>query len=152
MLDYATLRLFWKDREGNEAKSYFYVSSSLAWEPIFSAAVSGFMPRIQSLTDAYCARLDVTWAYRHYPRPLAADGSSVQRKALLLFENQDERLDAISLVSVRPDIFEHTGPYAGIRVDPAAISAFLDMLATLPLVMKTGEPFGPTFVAGSLAY
>jgi hypothetical protein len=147
----ATLSMIYLDREQNEGTMRWRVSSSADPDAVFAAVFSTIAPRIAALSDAELWR--VTIEYRHIvTAPEVNPAADVSRRVLLLFENADGEVNALTIFSPIESLFEATGPYAGIRVVPSAVEPLVNLLVSLPFRTSDDRPFGALFLAGSLAY
>lgn len=147
----ATLSLIYVDREQNEGTLRWRVPSSASPDAVYNAVVNTIAPRIAAISDAELWR--VTIDYRHIvTKPDINPISDVSRRVVLLFENSDKEIDAITIYSPKPSLFEPSGPYANIRVLSSELAPLIDLLSTMPIRTSDNRPFGALFLAGSLAY
>jgi hypothetical protein len=148
----ARIQFWWKDRDGNEGAIQWYVPSSVAYTDVLGDAIAVAIPRMQALTDAVFQRVVIEYKSSLFSPAEPPEGSTIRRKALLIFQNADEELDALTILSPVSSLYETTGPYAGIRVDPTQLVDLVDMLSSIAFRTKDDRQFGSIFVAGSLAY
>lgn len=150
-MQWARIQLVFLDRDGNEGAIHWYIAPSFD-ESILNQAITIAAPRIEALSDARFIRATLEYRFQIISPELAPLSSNVRRKALLIFQNADDELDALTIVSPIDNLYESDGPYAGIRVKPALIHDLEALFDDIEFVTKDGRNFGPLFVAGGLAY
>lgn len=139
------------DRDGNKAKSTFYVpwgtSMADAWTMAYELA-----NRVSSLSNGVLVRIELVYKYRPDAVPAAPDGSTNERKLLLLITNDVGEIYGL-VVPSPGDIFELAGAYTGIRVDlnNSVVIAFGEMLAAVELRTDDNRPVGTEITTGGLA-
>lgn len=145
-------KLSFRDREGNIGTTSAYVALSLSDSDILSF-LNSFCPIVQELSDAslYAVQVYRTFDIEGMPEPAAdADLSSY----VALFLGNDEYVEAIYIPAPKPEMFETTGIYSGIRTDATSaivVSFAADALTVLPFTTTAeGDPFPTVFHVGGL--
>lgn len=141
-----------RDRDGNQAKITCYSPWSFTVAALWTCAET-LAERIQALSDAVLVKIELLWRFRPDTIPEAPESSNVERKLLLLIENENEEINGLIVPSVIVDIFEQSGVYAGIRadLDHPGFDAFMALLTTINFQTKDNRALGDTIAAGGLA-
>lgn len=139
------------DRDGNRAKATCYCPIAASEDNAWALAML-IGDRMQAFSDGVLFKIELTWKYRIESPATPPDDSTVERKLLLLMTNEDEEINGM-IVPSPADVFESTGPYAGIRLDLASAGAigFADMLLVVELQTSDNRPVGTVLAAGGLA-
>jgi hypothetical protein len=141
------------DRKGRVAQASWHLPITLTPEEAASRALY-ILSKALGVSNGLVMRLKLTWQWREEQPQVADPASDVQTRVALYYRNEDGP-EAQFIPSPRPDLFEQTGPYAGIRVDVAnpdvalVLSAFGDALAST--LTPEGDPFPTVYSVGGLA-
>jgi hypothetical protein len=146
------VRFTLQDRERNTSTVTFWVSRSLS-----ISALEGFIDtmasHIKQLSDARIIQVKCIIEYDIDNGQEAEPTSDVTRKAVFYYSNGDI-YEALYLPSPRSSIFESTGRFEGIRIDPTneSVQDYILALPAIPFGLTTieGETFPSTFVVGGL--
>lgn len=141
------------DRDTNTADIHFYLPFDTPVATVFDFAY-GVVPYLHAISDATVTRITVRYAHTIDTPPEPPITSELQRK-LLLFLGEEDSYEALKVPSPRQEIFEDTGPYAGIRLDMSnpTVQAFATNypLWSIPLCTEDGEVIAVPLVTGGLA-
>lgn len=143
--------LTYRDRDSNKAVFTCYCAFDIPIVDAYTYAVA-MASRVSAISDALIVAIDLTWRWTIDDPGFAPLGSTIERKILLLMTNEDGEINGI-VVPSPSDNWEHTGAYAGIRLDLASAGAlaWLDMLAALDLRTEDNRAVGTVLAAGGLA-
>lgn len=113
----------------------------------------GISDRIAALSNAVLFKIELVWRYTIEPPWSPAEGSTIERKILMLMTNEDEEINGIVIPSPADSIWETLGSYAGIRLDLLSAGAvgFADMLTLVDLRTDDNRAVGTVLAAGGLA-
>lgn len=143
--------LTYRDRGGNRAKCTTYCAWATPIAAVWDLA-NAFRSAIAPLTSAQLVKIEIT--YRHTIDDQADDqaDADLERRVLFLVENADGMINAVLIPAPR-EMWEISGPYAGIRVDLLSTSAiaFVELIQAIELRTRDGGDFGNNLVVGGLA-
>lgn len=101
----------------------------IRFAPVVDLAVLlGLLPTwaglIAPLSSAVCTGVDLIVQHKDTSPSGAAPGSTVKRGAAFFFTTAGENDHTIRIPALKPEYYEQTGPFAGIRVDLANSDIF----------------------------
>lgn len=151
----ATIRAaaYFIDRRGRVAQASWHLPIILTPAEAADRALY-IASKALGVSNGLLTRVRLTWQWREEQPQVADPTSDVQTRVALYYRNEDGP-EAQFVPSPRPELFEQTGPYAGVRVaasDPDVallLSAFGDALASS--LTPEGDPFPTVYVVGGLA-
>ena len=148
----AIVELYYKDNE-REARVTLRFPFGLSASSIIAAS-EAIQSAIADISDALLVRREIR--YRWYDREAPeASGTAPSQSYLALFYRKEGEYDAVFLPAPKAELWETSGPYAGIALDTGnpAVLALVDSF-NLALAAAAGPIFlfdGAVFVAGGLA-
>jgi hypothetical protein len=141
------------DRDGNTGDLHLYLPFSTTETEAFACA-EAMLPYLHAISNAVVTRITLQYTATIESSTTPAAQSDIHRK-LLLFVGNGENIEALTILSPDLDLFETTGPYAGIRVDmqSSLIAAFTNSYSTwaIPFCTEDGDVIGPTLIMGGLS-
>ena len=147
-----TIGITFRDRDGNRAKLTCYAPWSFAVADLWTLAES-LAARMQAISDALLCKIELLWRFKPDEIGEAFETSNVERKLLLLIQNENDEINAIIFPSVLTVLFETSGVYAGIRADLAlpAFTIFQALLEAHNFRTVDNRPLGTAIAAGGLS-
>lgn len=141
-----------RDRDANRAKVTLYAPWSFSVAELWLLAET-LAARMQAISNGIVCKIELLWRWRTEIAGDAPESSSVERKLLLLIENENEEINGVIIPSVITTLFETSGVYAGIRADLAqpAFSTFQALLGPMGFRTVDDRPLGTEIAAGGLA-
>lgn len=147
------IQTVWRDRDKREAQLQLYLPSSVS----LAQAVSGatlLISKVAALSNAICVSYKLVWEGTNEPEEGAGIDSDVNRAGWLFYRNEDSFYEAIKVPSIRHQLVEAEGPWAGVRIvaKTTAEGAPLLVMESLAAILVTaeGEAFPGELVNGGL--
>lgn len=148
----ARVRLTLQDRDHNDGTVQWNIPSTVTFDSVVAALLAEGIPRVMALSDATFMRATVFYTHTANAPAPAPESSSTHRKLMLFVRNINSDLDMISIPSPIAAIFDSSGLYEGIRVNPLAIADMIALLSMLPFRTKDNRLLGSEYITGALAY
>lgn len=141
-----------RDRDGNRGKLTCYAPWSFAVADLWTLAES-LAARIQDISDALLCKIELVWRFKPDEILPASESSNVERKLLLLIQNENDEINGIIFPSVLTVLFETSGVYAGIRADltQPAFTVFQALLNAHNFRTIDNRAIGTAIAAGGLS-
>ena len=151
--DMAFVSVLFEDREGNQRATSLWFPFSLPISDL-QTAMNLFITRAGAISDAYIRKWDVTYTWEDWEGSTAGADSDVIRRGAIFYRN-GETYEALWVPSIRLDLAELGGDFAGIRLDAARpdVAALLVQLQDVVTFICTpeGDPFPTLYVVGGIS-
>lgn len=147
------LQTMWRDRDGREAQLQLYLPSSSSLTQAVQGALLA-ISLVSDLSNAVCTGYKVIWEGTNASEEDAEPTSDVNRAGWLFYRNEDNFYEAIKIPSLRSNLVESEGAWAGVRLvaKTTAEGAPLLVMEGLASLLATaeGQPFPGELVNGGL--
>lgn len=146
------IEMVFTDREDRKSKTLFHLPFFTPPNTAFTKGLS-VGAALQAASEAVLIGVKVFYSWKESNPGEAGPESNVRSLVGLFYRNESE-YEALWLPSPKAIIFENTGAYQGIRVDPTVpeLAPFVGPSALVVSAMATpeGTPFPTVYVVGGL--
>jgi hypothetical protein len=150
----ATARITWADRDARTARTTLYALSNTPYS-VFQDAVLSWIDRARLVSNAKIRKVE--YVYEYYENDLSEPNALADCSlfvALYYGKEDNTGVEALYIPSPVAELFETSGPFAGIRTDAQAVQmqGLITLFEDAPngIVTIDGDPWPTSFIVGGL--